>query len=62
MANVSIDYDKCQGPSCAECVDTCPMSIFVVEGDKIGTENEEICSQCEICMDVCPTAAITVED
>lgn len=62
MANVKIDYDKCKGPSCAECVDICPMAIFVVDGDKIVTENEEICSQCQICMDTCPNQAITVED
>ncbi|WP_409199522.1 4Fe-4S binding protein [Methanobrevibacter sp. DSM 116169] len=61
MAKVIIDHDKCQGPSCAECVDTCPMGIFVIEGDKIVVENEEICSLCEICMDVCPNDAIKIE-
>lgn len=62
MVKIIIDYDNCKGPSCAECVDTCPMAIFDVEDDKIVLENEDICSQCEVCIDICPNDAITIKD
>lgn len=60
MVKVVIDYDKCEGASCAACVDTCPMAIFNVEDDKITLENEELCSSCEVCFDDCPQDAISI--
>ncbi|WP_409200757.1 4Fe-4S binding protein [Methanobrevibacter sp. DSM 116169] len=37
------------------------MGIFVIDGDTISIENEEICSLCDICKDVCPNEAIIIE-
>ena len=62
MVKVIIDYDKCEGASCGACIDTCPMAIFNLEGDKIVLENEELCSECEVCFDDCPQDAISIEN
>ncbi|MBM4240095.1 MAG: ferredoxin [Euryarchaeota archaeon] len=62
MAEIIIDYDKCDGADCGECADICPMEILVIEGDKIVVQCQEECSLCEVCMDVCPNMAITVKD
>ncbi|MGZ7043212.1 MAG: 4Fe-4S dicluster domain-containing protein [Methanobacterium sp.] len=62
MVKVIIDYEKCEGADCAECVDVCPMEVLVIEGDKVVKRNIEECSLCEVCMDVCPNAAVEVED
>lgn len=35
MPIVTINYDKCKGIDCAECVDVCPMEVLVLEGDKV---------------------------
>jgi len=59
---MTIDYEKCEGADCAECVDVCPMEIFVIDGDKIVIQNKEDCSLCELCIDVCPEEAIDIED
>ncbi|XLS21300.1 4Fe-4S dicluster domain-containing protein [Methanobrevibacter sp. DSM 116169] len=56
-----MNHDKCKGASCEECVNTCAMGIFVIDGDTISIENEEICSLCDICKDVCPNEAIIIE-
>ena len=62
MVKITIDYDKCDGADCAECVDVCPMENFEIEGDKIIICNQEECSLCEVCMDVCPNEAVKVEE
>jgi len=59
---MTIDYEKCEGADCAECVDVCPMEIFVIDSDKIVIQNKEDCSLCELCIDVCPEEAIDIED
>ena len=28
MTEITIDYDRCEGTGCAECVDICPVSAF----------------------------------
>lgn len=62
MAKITIDYKKCDGAECGECVDGCPMEVLVIEGDKIVIQNTEECSLCEVCMDVCPNEALDVEE
>ncbi|KZX12572.1 4Fe-4S binding protein [Methanobrevibacter filiformis] len=62
MAKVEIDYNKCEGTDCGECVDVCPMEVVVVEGDKIVVKSPDECSLCEVCMDVCPQECIEVDD
>lgn len=62
MVKIIIDYEKCEGADCAECVDICPMEVLVIEGDKVVKRNIEECSLCEVCMDVCPHEAVVIED
>jgi len=62
MVKIVIDYETCDGPDCAECVDVCPMEIIVINGEKIDIQNMENCSLCEVCMDVCPQEAVDVKD
>ena len=62
MIIITIDYDKCQGSECAECIDICPMKILLLDGDKVTVVNPEECSLCEVCMDVCPEESIEVID
>ncbi|KZX11236.1 4Fe-4S binding protein [Methanobrevibacter curvatus] len=62
MVKIEIDYNKCEGSDCGECVDACPMEVLVLEGDKVVIVDPEECSVCEVCMDVCPEECIEVED
>ena len=62
MVKIIIDYEKCDGAECAECVDVCPMEVLIIDGEKIVIANKEECSLCEVCMDVCPQEAVEVED
>ncbi|WP_424353842.1 4Fe-4S binding protein [Methanobacterium sp. MBAC-LM] len=62
MVKITVDYDKCEGAECGECVDVCPMEVLVIEGDTLIIKNKGECSLCEVCMDVCPDEAIKVED
>ena len=62
MPIVTMNYDKCKGIDCAECVDVCPMEVLVLEGDKVEIVDPEDCSFCEVCMDVCPEECVNVED
>jgi len=62
MAKVKLDYEKCDGLECGECVDVCSMEVLVLEGEKIVIKCEDECSLCEICTDVCPNDAITLEE
>jgi NAD-dependent dihydropyrimidine dehydrogenase PreA subunit len=61
MANVTINYDKCEGAECGECAEVCSMEILVIDGEKITIKNQDKCSLCEICTDVCPNEAINLE-
>lgn len=62
MVLITIDEDKCEGSSCGECVDICPMEILLIDENKIIIINQDECSICEVCMDVCPEMAIEVID
>ncbi|MCE5214386.1 MAG: 4Fe-4S binding protein [Methanobacterium sp.] len=62
MTKITIDYDKCEGSRCAECVQFCPMEVLIIEEDKIIVQNPDECSLCEICVNLCPNEAIKVEE
>lgn len=60
MPKVTIDYEKCT--FCQTCVDTCPMGVFEVEGDKVVPVQEDQCIVCRACEAVCPVEAIVIEE
>lgn len=57
---VTVDTDKCVG--CGECVDVCPVEVYVMKDGKSDPENAEECLGCESCVEVCEGHCITVEE
>ena len=41
MVKITINYEKCDGADCAECVDVCPMEVLIINGDKIVIQNKK---------------------
>jgi NAD-dependent dihydropyrimidine dehydrogenase PreA subunit len=62
MPKIEIDHTKCDGKECAECVDSCPMSIFKLENDGIAVGSGAECTLCELCQDLCPSSAINISE
>lgn len=60
MPSVKLDQDTCT--VCQTCVNTCPMGVFELEGDKVVVAQEDQCIACRACEASCPVAAIVVED
>ena len=58
---VIIDYSKCKGLDCGECVNVCPMEVFKIEGDKVVVASEDLCTFCMVCKDVCLENAIEIK-
>lgn len=59
MVEIKIDAEKCTG--CGTCVDTCPVSIYKMENDKVTISgNMDDCVVCRACESSCPTGAIEV--
>jgi NAD-dependent dihydropyrimidine dehydrogenase PreA subunit len=61
MFTIAIDYEKCIGYNCSECMDICPMEVFAYKDKKIILNDLLHCSRCEVCMDICPYDAITIK-
>ncbi len=57
---ITIDLDKCVGDG--ECVDVCPVEVFVLKDGKAVAENAEECLGCESCVEVCDQEAIVIEE
>lgn len=61
MYVITIDEDKCEGD--AECVSTCPVSMFdMVDGKATIIGSPDDCLGCESCVSVCPHGAITLQE
>jgi NAD-dependent dihydropyrimidine dehydrogenase PreA subunit len=58
--SVKVDTSKCNG--CEECVNTCPVQVFAMEGGKSDPYQASECVGCQSCMNVCPAEAITVTE
>ena len=60
MPKVTLNQDKCI--NCKTCVSTCPMGVYIDEGDNVVVGSESECIACMGCVAACPTTAITVEE
>lgn len=59
MTEIKIDKEKCVG--CGTCVDTCPVSLYQMDGDKAKFVGDTAdCLICRACEAACPAAAIEV--
>ena len=54
---IEIDYDLCGGAG--ECIENCPMDVYVMEDGKPVASNAEDCAECCTCVEVCPVNAIS---
>ena len=64
FVNLEVDADLCaQEPDCRECVQSCPVDIFVrSEGEtaRVLGGSEDECILCDQCVERCPVAAVTL--
>lgn len=61
MVDIVVDKEKCVG--CGTCVDTCPVSMYRLNEDKVTVSgNLGECVVCRACEAVCPAAAIEVKE
>ncbi|MBN2013564.1 MAG: 4Fe-4S binding protein [Candidatus Altiarchaeota archaeon] len=59
MTQIKIDKEKCVG--CGTCVETCPVNLYAMDGDKAAFVGDvDDCLICRACEAACPAAAIEV--
>lgn len=58
MVEVKVDAEKCTG--CGTCVDTCPVDVFEIQGEKAVVVNPDECLVCMACEVQCPEGAIEI--
>ncbi|KAE8302926.1 Ferredoxin [Giardia duodenalis] len=52
MQRIILDVDACT--LCGQCVQACPLSILVIQNNKISLRDPHKCFQCLQCMQICP--------
>ncbi|MCD7781081.1 MAG: ferredoxin [Methanosphaera sp.] len=57
---INIDYTKCIGIKCLDCLDICPMNVFTLEDNTIVTRSS-LCCGCQACIDECYYNAISMQ-
>ncbi len=60
VKRIEIDEDRCEGPSCALCVEVCGRGVLDVKGDEMVIVNLDACDACDECVRVCPNNAIDI--
>ena len=54
---ISLDYDRCVGVGCLDCLDVCPMNVFKVRDGFLVFDGGDCCG-CLVCVDNCGRGAI----
>jgi len=60
MYLVAVDAAKCE--ACEECVNNCPVSVFVMKDGKAFAEQADLCEGCQTCTSVCSSGAVTLTE
>lgn len=61
MVEIELDQESCMG--CEVCVQSCPVGIYSMEGEKAAvTGNVDECTLCRVCEESCPVGAIVVKE
>ncbi|WP_457614612.1 4Fe-4S binding protein [Methanopyrus sp.] len=60
VRRIEIDRTRCEGPSCALCVEVCDRGVLKVKGEEIVIADLEACDACDECVRVCPNDAIDI--
>ncbi len=58
--DINIDYVKCNGINCLECLDLCPMQVFEIKNKQIIVCKKDACCGCLACQEVCSYDAISL--
>jgi NAD-dependent dihydropyrimidine dehydrogenase PreA subunit len=59
---IEIDADKITSQIAQKLVSTCPVDIFVLEGNALGKnlKNEDECTLCELCLEIAPARTVVI--
>lgn len=62
VADIIIDYNKCEGADCSKCVEACPRNVLGISDGKVIVVNDKIldCTLCKACEEICPAKAIKI--
>ncbi len=62
MVEIIVDYEKCDGEDCKDCVDLCPNEVLAIKDGKVVAVALDECSFCETCVDLCPNECLILKD
>ena len=48
---VEVSEERCVGiAACGKCLPACPVNIFVAQGNRVGVQEEDECTLCDLCL------------
>ncbi|WP_148688982.1 4Fe-4S dicluster domain-containing protein [Methanopyrus sp. SNP6] len=58
VRRIEIDRTRCDGASCALCVEVCERGVLKIKDEEVVIADLEACDACDKCVRVCPNDAI----